>query len=160
VISAAGRGGGPVGAEAHPGEDGLEGRAARGSPAAAGRAQGFRFTREERVEEVAEFTGVAGGVELVTDIATRPTEPAETGGRPAGAARPGTRARRRARTGPRVRLPIGAQAVVQRPLVRIGQDGVRLVDLLEPHLGRGVTTLRIGVVLAGQLPEGFLDFLL
>jgi len=47
--------------------------------------------------------------------------------------------------------------VVLGPLVGIGQDRVRLVDVLESLLGRLVAGLLVRVVLAGELPEGLLD---
>jgi catechol 2,3-dioxygenase-like lactoylglutathione lyase family enzyme len=101
-------------------------------------------------------------VEFVADVAARSPEPAVAGersaGRTAARARTGSRTRPGARAG--IRFPVGTQAVVERPLVRVGQDGVRLVDLLEPHLGRGVTALRIRVVFAGELAEGLLDLFL
>src|SRR5439155_20597407 len=58
---------------------------------------------------------------------------------------------------PREGLPIGAQCVVLLALLRVGQDRVSLVDVLEPSLGRLVTRLVVWVVLPRELAEGPLD---
>jgi hypothetical protein len=114
-------------------------------------------TTEERLEEVAELAGIAGRAELVADVAARATEPREPGERRAGRARapPGGRTGRGAR--PRVRLPILPEAVVQRPLVGIRQDGVRLVHGLEPSLRLGIALVPIRVMLPRSLAKGLLD---
>src|SRR5205085_11586696 len=56
-------------------------------------------------------------------------------------------------------LPVAAHLVVRGALLRVLQDLVRLVDLLEALLG--VLLLRdVGVVLAGKLAVGLLDVVL
>src|SRR5438477_1943042 len=54
-------------------------------------------------------------------------------------------------------LPVRTERVVLLALVRIGQDGIRLVDVLEPPLRRLVTGFDVRVVLPGQLAEGLPD---
>src|SRR5690606_10479837 len=54
----------------------------------------------------------------------------------------------------------GAVLVVHAPLLGVGEDGVRLVDLLEALLGPGVVGVTVGVVLGGQLAEGAPDLVL
>src|SRR5262249_35672012 len=51
----------------------------------------------------------------------------------------------------------GAEAVEVSALVRIGQDGVRLVDLFELLLGVFVAAVAIGMVLHRELSVGLLD---
>ena len=55
-------------------------------------------------------------------------------------------------------LPIRAEFVVFFALLRIAEDLVGLVDLFEFFLGRFFVLGQIGMVLAGQLAEGLLDF--
>ena len=50
-----------------------------------------------------------------------------------------------------------AAGVVSLALLRVGQDVVGLLDLLEALLGRLVTGVAVGVVLARELPVGLLD---
>ena len=50
-----------------------------------------------------------------------------------------------------------AELIVLCLLVRVGQHGVRLVDLLEVLLGIRVTGVQIGVILFGELAVGALD---
>jgi hypothetical protein len=50
-----------------------------------------------------------------------------------------------------------AELVVGRPLLRVLQDLVGLVDLLELRLGRGVARVPVRVVLHGELAVGALD---
>ena len=52
---------------------------------------------------------------------------------------------------------VGAEPVVAFPGVRVGQHLVGLVGLLEPVLRSGVL-VHVGVILAGQLAVGLLDF--
>jgi hypothetical protein len=52
------------------------------------------------------------------------------------------------------------EAVVSRPLLRIFQDVVGLVDFLEPVLGGLVARLCIRMILLGELAEGALQLLL
>ena len=146
--------------EAHAGEDVLEPRPTGRPPAATwtGVLERLGCATEERLEEVAEI-GVAGCVELVADIPALPTEPGEAGERvacrAAGIGAGGAGTGRGARPG--VGLPVLAESVVQRPLVRIGQHGVGLVHGLELLLRFDITLVRIGVVLPGGLAEGLLD---
>jgi len=58
-----------------------------------------------------------------------------------------------------VRLPVRAQFVVAAALLGIGQDLVRLTDLLEASFGLGVTLVYIRVELSGEAPVGSLDLL-
>src|SRR5262249_15820690 len=51
----------------------------------------------------------------------------------------------------------GARVVVLLALLGVGQDVVRLGDLLEPLLRLGVALIGIGVILASKLPVGLLD---
>src|SRR5262249_20513733 len=51
----------------------------------------------------------------------------------------------------------GAGVVVLLALLSVGQDVVRLGDLLEPLLRLGVALVGVGVVLAGELPVRLLD---
>src|SRR5690606_2507585 len=51
----------------------------------------------------------------------------------------------------------GADLVVLRPLLRVGEHGVRLADLLELGLGRGIARVGVRVVLARELAVGLLD---
>jgi hypothetical protein len=57
-----------------------------------------------------------------------------------------------------VHPPVRAQLVVLLPLVRIAQDFVRLVDLLELALRRLVARINVRVILARELPVRLLDF--
>ncbi len=107
-------------------------------PASAGRAE-TSFAGEERSEEVAE-AGQVVGIAAVLEVGTG------TRGR---APEAGERAARPLATGLLVRLPVAAQLVVQLALVGVGQDLVRLADLLELLLGRGIAAVDVGVVLAG-----------
>ena len=50
-----------------------------------------------------------------------------------------------------------AELVVLGPLLRVAEDRVGLLDLLEPGLGRLVPGIEVGMVFAGQLPVGLLD---
>jgi hypothetical protein len=50
-----------------------------------------------------------------------------------------------------------AEAVVLLPLFRVGEDRVRLVDLLEPILRGLVAGVPVGVVLKGELAERLLE---
>ena len=54
-------------------------------------------------------------------------------------------------------VPVGAEQVVLLALLGVGQDGVRLVDVLEPLLGGLVAGVPVGMVLARELAEGLLD---
>ena len=58
-----------------------------------------------------------------------------------------------------VHAPVGAELVVLLALRRIAQHLVGFVHLLELRLGRLVARIHVRVVLAGQLPERLLDFL-
>src|SRR5262245_8673161 len=58
------------------------------------------------------------------------------------------------RIGSRIALPVGAQGVIALALLRVGQHGVRLVDLLEA-LRRALVD--VGMVLPGKLPVRRLD---
>jgi hypothetical protein len=95
-------------------------------------------------------------VELVADVPARPAEAGEPGERVAGTAAASACGRSGGRTSARVGLPVLAEAVIQRALVRIGQDGVGLVDRLEPLLRVGIPLVLIGVVLTRSLPNAFL----
>src|SRR3989449_320716 len=66
------------------------------------------------------------------------------------------RARRPCATAPRKLLPFGTDRVVALALLGIGEDLVRLVDLLEALLGARVL-VDVRVVLARELPVGLLD---
>src|SRR5699024_897777 len=50
-----------------------------------------------------------------------------------------------------------ADGVVLTTLLRVGEHGVRLADVLELLLGRGVPLVAVGVVLLGELAVGLLD---
>ena len=103
------------------------------------------FLAEEDAEEVRELAGVAAGAELIADVAGA-TESAEraSAGRAGGAS-------------PADLLPVGPELVVLAPLVRIAEDLVGLVHLLEATLGGLVTGLGVRMVLAGELSVGLLD---
>src|SRR6185312_16283571 len=58
-----------------------------------------------------------------------------------------------------VHPPVGAELVVLAALLRIAQDLVGLVDLLEASLGRFVAGVHIRMMLAGELPVRLLQFL-
>src|SRR5262249_58609767 len=58
-----------------------------------------------------------------------------------------------------VHPPVRAELVVLLPLLRIAEDFVRLVDLLELRLGGLVPWVHVRMMLARQLPERLLDFL-
>jgi hypothetical protein len=47
--------------------------------------------------------------------------------------------------------------VVLLPLLRVGEHGIRLTDLLEALLGVRVPGVLVGVLLAGDLAVGLLD---
>ena len=53
-----------------------------------------------------------------------------------------------------------AEAVVHRAALRVGEDLVARVDLLEAERGVRVVLVLVGVVLRGEPPEGALDLLL
>ena len=55
-------------------------------------------------------------------------------------------------------LPIRTEFIVFFPFLRIAENLVGLVDLFEFFLGRFFVLGQIGMVLAGQLAEGLLDF--
>src|SRR5579859_2879481 len=57
-------------------------------------------------------------------------------------------------------LPVRPQLVILLALLRVAQNLVGVVDLLEARFGLGVTLVDVRVVLAGQLAEGTLDLLL
>src|SRR4029079_3872754 len=76
----------------------------------------------------------------------------EAGERPAGAERVAPAATLAAE-----RLPVGPQLFVALPRVLVGQDGVRLVDVLELLLGGLVARVLVGVVVPGELAERLLD---
>src|SRR4029077_13026218 len=59
-----------------------------------------------------------------------------------------------------VLLPARPELVVLLPLLRIAEDLVGLVDLLEPLLGRLVALVHVRVMFAGELAEGGPDLLL
>src|SRR5262249_51646977 len=93
-------------------------------------------------------TGTAGRTEQVTQVeadAARPARRAE----PAGA----TRAEPHPAAGPEQRPGL----VVLLPGLLVGQDVVRLGDLLEALLGRAVALVRVRVVRARQLAVRLLD---
>ena len=56
--------------------------------------------------------------------------------------------------------PVGAKLVVFPAFLRIAEDFVRLVDLLELRFSSLVVRIDVGVMLPRQLPEGLLDLLL
>ena len=88
--------------------------------------------------------GSTGAEQVGQDVAD-PSEPAEA------AARAGPEgARIEATEDP-------AAGVVSLALLRVGEDVVGLLDLLEALLGRLVTGVAVGVVLARELPVGLLD---
>jgi len=62
-----------------------------------------------------------------------------------------------AKAGPVVRLPVGAELVVLLSFRRVGQDGMRLVDVLEPPLGGHVIGVAIRMELAREAAVGLLD---
>ena len=59
-----------------------------------------------------------------------------------------------------VHAPVGAELVVLLALLRIAEDLVRLVDLLELRLGRLVAGVHVGMMLAGELAVRLLDLFL
>ena len=122
------------------------GRAATGRRA---RAVGADALAEEHAEEVGELAGVAGGPELVADVAAGLRSPRDHRSLPVAGCR--------AAAGPADRLPVRPELVVLLALGGVAEDLVGLVDLLELALGRGVARLRVGVMLAGELAERLLD---
>ena len=66
------------------------------------------------------------------------------------AARPGT-------TRPGAARAVGAEGVELLALLGVGEQVVGALDLLEPLLGRGVTLVGVGMVLARELAIGLLD---
>src|SRR5215510_1202962 len=59
-----------------------------------------------------------------------------------------------------VLLPVRPQLVILLALLRVAENLVRLVDLLELLSCARIVWIHVRVVLAGQLPEGGLDLLL
>jgi hypothetical protein len=57
------------------------------------------------------------------------------------------------------RLPVGPEAVVRRPFLRVLEDLIGLTDLLEALFGIGLLA-DVGVILAGKLAVGALDLVL
>lgn len=57
-------------------------------------------------------------------------------------------------------LPVGPELVIHLPLLLVFENFVRLVYFLELFLGFLVSGVEIRVVLAGELLEGFCDFIL
>src|SRR5687767_8786206 len=55
-------------------------------------------------------------------------------------------------------VPVRAQLVIFFPLLRIAQDLVSLVELLEFLLGHPLVLVDVGMVFAGQLAKRLLDF--
>ena len=57
-------------------------------------------------------------------------------------------------------FPIGSVLVILLPLLRIGQDFLRLIELFKFlfHLGLLCPRMEIGMILAGEFPERFADF--
>ena len=53
-----------------------------------------------------------------------------------------------------------SERVVRLPLLRVGKEVVRGLDVLEPFLGRRVVRVPIRVVLGGELPVRLLDLVL
>ena len=165
----------PVAAPSRPisAEDVLERRsrpgappsgAVRGEAALAGRRAGARRGAEKNIRKKSENPAVAAArrVELVADAAGLPG-PAGPAGRPC-RAEPGERPARaerigaaRAAAGALELVPVRAQEVVLLALLRVGQDGVGLVDVLEPLLGGLVAGVAVRVMLPGELAEGLLD---
>ena len=105
---------------------------------------------EERAEEVAEPREIL----RAAPVFEANPGPARTGTLKAGEwlARPTT-----ARAGLLVVLPVGAELVVQLPLLGIGEDLVGLAYFLEAFLGGGVALVDVRMVLPGKLAEGLLD---
>ena len=125
-----------------------------------------RGAGEEHPEEVGEagITGAARRPELVPGAASLAAgrsraapcpEAAEAGERPTGRERVRTAAT--AGAGTLVLIPVGAEQVVLLALVRVREDGVCLVDVLEPLLGGLVAGVPIGVMGTRELPERLLD---
>src|SRR5262245_5315451 len=122
---------------------------------------------EERLEEVGERVVVAEHLvhlfrrhRAVAALAARPA--AAEMHVPAAAAELTRIEAGAAGTRPRlfVGAPVRAEFVVLLALRRIAEDFVRLVDLLEPRLGRLVAGVHVRMVLARQLAERLFDFLL
>ena len=118
-----------------------------------------RRAREEHAEEVGE-PGITGSrrPELVADVArlaglpARAAEPGEARERAAGTERVGAAPARALEL-----VPVGTEGVVLLALLGVREDRVRLVHVLEPLLGGLVARVAVGMVLAGELPEGLLD---
>ncbi len=117
-----------------------------GRAAAAERGAASLGFAEELAEEVAEAAQVLGRAGAVCPArSARCAAEAGPVGRAAGP-----------EAGVLVGLPVGSQLVVLLPLLRIGQDRLGLVGLLEAFLGIRIL-VRVRVELAGQLAIGLLD---
>src|SRR4029077_12919233 len=71
-----------------------------------------------------------------------------------------TAALSRLRAGRLGRRPVLAELVIETALLRVGEDLLRLGDLLEARLGLLVPRVQVGVILARQLAEGGRNFFL
>src|SRR5262249_7063339 len=118
----------------------------------------FEPSSEERRKEVGE--GILIAEEIVHLLLGHRAEAALRSAAPDVPSLAGERVRGTLLLGLFVHPPVGAQLVVLPPLLRIAEHLVGLVDLFEPALGRLVAGVHVGVVFAGELAVGLLQFLL